>query len=142
MNKDRHSSDPLFPGFEPPGPPEVLQRRVLREAAAAFSSDSAPDRWTRIWESPVARLAWALSVLVLVACHIAVTPLGSGRTRTEHASSAGLETGRENELLETVAIPRLDVDATPCGGDRYSRMLCRMEADENDTGASQKESES
>lgn len=62
----------LFDGLEVPAPPPHLRARVL-EAARADKTETV-DVWTRIWNIRGLRLAWAASVLLLLAGHVLVVP--------------------------------------------------------------------
>ncbi len=62
-----------FRGFEPPEPPPGLREAALRAGRREFASSvPAPDIWTRLHRSRAARLAWAASVVLLAALHLAL----------------------------------------------------------------------
>lgn len=65
----------LFEGLESPAPPPQLRSRVL--AAARELKTEKPDLWTRIWNQPGLRLAWAAAVVLLLAGHVLVIPRDS-----------------------------------------------------------------
>jgi hypothetical protein len=62
----------LMGGLEPPQPPPELRARVL---AAARNAEAAPDFWMRLWNHGGLRMAWAASVVLLLAGHVLI---GSG----------------------------------------------------------------
>jgi hypothetical protein len=68
MSDDR--LDVIFTGLEPPPPPAHLREASLRAARAAFAEAPVPDVWTRLVRSPAARIAWAASVMLLVAANL------------------------------------------------------------------------
>jgi hypothetical protein len=64
----------LMDGLEPPQPPPELRARVL---AAARSAKTAPDVWSRIWNHGGLRMAWAASLVMLLAGHVLIG-IGTG----------------------------------------------------------------
>ncbi len=68
-------NDTPLRGFEPPEPPPGLREAALqagRRGFAAVPAVRAPDVWTRLYRSRPARLAWAASVILLGALHLAL----------------------------------------------------------------------
>jgi hypothetical protein len=61
-----------FSGFEPPEPPPGLREAALRAGRRELASVPAPDLWTRLYRNRAARLAWAASVVLLAALHLAL----------------------------------------------------------------------
>ena len=70
---DDQMAERLFEGLGPPQPPPELRERVLIEAQGRSAVVPHPDAWTRIWENSWLRLAWAASVLLLLAGNIVFT---------------------------------------------------------------------
>ena len=71
---DDQLAERLFGGIGPPQPPPELRERVLREAQVHSTVVPLPDAWTRIWYNSWLRLAWAASVLALLAGNIVLLP--------------------------------------------------------------------
>lgn len=72
----------LMEGLEPPQPPPELRSKALAAARGKLTGEAAPDVWSRIWIHRGLRLAWAATVVVLLAGHVLATyspvgPLGS-----------------------------------------------------------------
>ena len=74
--------DRLMEGLVPPKPPPELRSKTLSAARMQLAGEAAPDMWSRIWNHRGLRLAWAASVVVLLAGHILATysPAGSLRS--------------------------------------------------------------
>lgn len=106
--------DPLA-GLSPPSAPPELKARVLAATRSALREPPPPvDLLNRIWESRPLRLAWAASVLLLLAGHALVPRSPAAPPVTPPpaavARSAG---GAEAELAAIGRLPRLDLDARP-----------------------------
>jgi hypothetical protein len=71
---DDHYGERIFEGLGPPQPPPELRERVIMDAQGHSAVAPLPDAWTRIWEDSWLRLAWAASVLLLLAGNLVVTP--------------------------------------------------------------------
>jgi len=97
-----NTEDPLR-GFTPPAPPDGLREAALRAARAALASP-APDVWTRLYLSPVARAAWAASVLLLLAAQLLVPS-----RRPESVARAARRS--DSEIAAVTRLPRIDRDA-------------------------------
>ena len=65
-------NDSPLHGFGPPAPPPGLREEALGAARASFTRAPATDPWTRLYRSRPARLAWAASVVLLAALHLAL----------------------------------------------------------------------
>ena len=115
MTDDRPRG-PLFPGLRPPAPPPELRRKVLRTAAEALAAEPTRDIWTRVWESRPLRLAWAASVLILLAGHLLVSAHAPwrGAARSHPSAETSREAGRE--LATVVTLPPIDETAEPLAG--------------------------
>jgi hypothetical protein len=111
----------LLAGLSPPEPPPGLQERTLRGARQVLTREAARDVWTRIWESRPLRIAWAVSVVVLVLCHFSITELRSvsGKAGTQ---TAGVARDGNGELAAIARLPRLDGNARPLLGARAYRL--------------------
>lgn len=116
MNEKRRTpADPLT-GFVPPGAPPELKARVLTASRAAFlAGPGRPDRWSLLWESRPLRLAWAATLLLLLAGHAVL--VGPDRPRAESAAVplSLSASGADDELVAIGRLPRLDPDAQPLG---------------------------
>lgn len=68
----------LFAGLEPASPPTGTRDRALAAARAAeVGAVVAEDRWTRLWQSRPARLAWAATVVALLLAHAVLSIAGA-----------------------------------------------------------------
>lgn len=116
MNEKRRTpADPLT-GLVPPGAPPELKARVLAASRAALlARPERPDRWNLLWESRPLRLAWAASLLLLLAGHAVL--VGPDRPRAEAAALplSRSASGADDELAAIGRLPRLDPDARPVG---------------------------
>ena len=115
MRDDKDKVEELLSGLRPPEPPRALEARVLRGAREALAREAGRDLWTRMWESRPLRLAWGISVSVLVICHIGITVVRPA------PSPAGGQTARaaregNGELAAIERLPRLDENAQPLLG--------------------------
>lgn len=68
----------MIEGLEPPQPPPGLRAKALAAARGRIAAGAAPDVWSRIWSHRGLRIAWAASVVLLLAGHVLVTlsPVG------------------------------------------------------------------
>ena len=109
------SADPLA-GLAPPGAPPELKERVLAASRAALlSAPARPDRWNLLWESRPLRLAWAASVLLLLAGHIVVVRPSRPKDETAAVPLSRAAGEADAELAAISCLPRLDPDALPIG---------------------------
>jgi hypothetical protein len=69
----------LLEGLEPPQPPPELRSKTLSAARQRMAGEAAPDVWSRIWNHRALRLAWAATVVVLLAGHVLATNSSVGR---------------------------------------------------------------
>jgi hypothetical protein len=71
--------DRMMGGLEPPQPPPELRSKTLAAARERLTGEAAPDMWSRIWSHRGLRLAWAATVVLLLAGHTLATlsPIGS-----------------------------------------------------------------
>ena len=114
---DDHTADRLFEGMGPPQPPPDLRERVMREAQRHSAVVPLPDAWTRIWENPWLRLAWAATVLLLLAGNLVLAPQKSEQT------TMVAETFADEEIAEFLRPMTIAETVTPIfgrsGGDRH-----------------------
>jgi hypothetical protein len=68
----------LFEGLDPAPPPSELRSKALQAARARAAAEPDEDLWSRLWNHRGLRLAWAATILVLLAGHLAVSPPGLG----------------------------------------------------------------
>lgn len=108
---------PIFPGLEPPGPPDPLRDRVLQAAQQALDSSPATDIWTRLWQSRLLRLAWGTCVLVLIVGNVALPPRPRLAIGTETMLLARLAEDADSELAEIARLPRLLEEAMAIFGE-------------------------
>jgi len=84
MKPDEKDSvaDRFFDGLEPPEPPLQLRSRTLAVARERLAGKASLDVWSRIWNHREIRLAWAASVVLLLAGHLLATlfPIGTVST--------------------------------------------------------------
>lgn len=117
MNEKRPApADPLA-GFAPPGAPPELKARVLAASRAALlDGPVSRDRWALLWENRPLRLAWAASLLLLLAGHAVL--LAPGRPQGEAAALplSRSVSGADAELAAIGRLPRLDPEARSIGG--------------------------
>jgi hypothetical protein len=105
------SPPPPLGGLQPPEPPRELRGRVLDGARTAYLSESRPDLWSRIWSSRGLRLAWAATVVGLLAANVALSlrsPRTTSRTPLPVVWLAD-ETGG-GELAAVAALPAISLD--------------------------------
>jgi hypothetical protein len=107
--KTRKQVGPPFPGLEVPGPPAALRESVLGKARQALARAPGLDPWTRLWESRVARLAWAACVVGLLAAHLAIGPVR--KTRGDRSPVAlQVRPAADDEVNQLARLPRLRLD--------------------------------
>jgi len=108
MNRD--DKDP-FAGLGRPRAPEGLRGRALEAAREAM--DAPPVTiWETVWDSPVARLALAASLVALIAGHILLGAFpipGSGRVVQAEMEMRG----PEPEVMAVAAMPRIRLEPAP-----------------------------
>ena len=111
MKPDDRNADVerLLNGLQPPQPPPELRARVL---AAARETEAAPHVWSKLWNHSGLRLAWATSVVLLLAGHILV---GTGNGPAADPSLAA-EDRIDEYFVEFVRPARISDDAKPIVG--------------------------
>lgn len=67
----------MLDGLVPPQPPPDLRSKVLAAARQRMDPETVPDVWSRVWNNRGLRLAWAASLVLLLAAHVLVGT-GSG----------------------------------------------------------------
>jgi hypothetical protein len=109
------SANPLT-GLAPPGVPPELKARVLAASRAALLAEpSRPDRWSVLWASRPLRLAWAASVLLLLAGHAVLVRPDSPQNQAAAPAVSRSVNEADAELAAIGHLPRLDPDARPLG---------------------------
>ena len=88
---------------------EAILAGIRAGLAEAEGGDAAPDRWTRIWESRTARLAWAASIGVLIFGHLVIGGSVSAGP-AEPAFPLAAAAGSNDELSEIIGLQRMSVD--------------------------------
>jgi hypothetical protein len=108
-------NDTPLHGFEPPPPPPGLREAALRAARERLTEDLLPDVWTRVIRSRATRLAWAASVVLLTAAHLALP-----RSRQEGPHSVTVTAPLlEPEVRAIAKLPRIDEQSyAACSGER------------------------
>jgi hypothetical protein len=109
-----HHLDRLLDELEPPAPPQSLRAKAIAAARNAAVVEPQLDLWSAIWNSPALRLAWAASVVALVAGHLLVWP-GNGvapNTNRQLTASNGVDT----HLVEFLRPVRIATGARPMVG--------------------------
>ncbi len=104
-----HRRNPVSGKMVPPGPPPGLKGRAVAAAREAMNRGEEPDVWMRIWGSRPVRLAWAVSVGVLLFGHLLIggaTPAGSDGPAFPLAAVVGTD----DELAEIIGLQRVTVD--------------------------------
>jgi hypothetical protein len=110
MSKEAPFIDSLVGDLETPEPPPALKSMVLQATAEVLNRPPAPDIWTRIWESRPLRLAWAATISLLIAGHLAVTAVQQPEPAAMTVSNL---TEVDQELVEISDLPRLCLAARP-----------------------------
>ena len=105
------SANPLG-GLAPPGAPPELRARVLAASRVALRAEpSRPDRWSLLWASRPLRLAWAASVLLLLAGHAVLVRPSHPRIEAAALPLSRSVSDADTELAAIGRLPRLDPDA-------------------------------
>jgi hypothetical protein len=116
MNEDRGTPADPFAGLAPPPAPSDLRERVLAASRAALiAGPPRPDRWRLVWESRPLRLAWAASLLLLLAGHAVLVDPARPRATAAALPLSRSVTGADAELAAIGRLPRLDPDARSLG---------------------------
>ncbi|MCG6947751.1 MAG: hypothetical protein LJE93_02395 [Acidobacteria bacterium] len=103
----------LFEGLETPEPPPHLRARVL--AAARDTATGTPDVWSRIWHHRGLRLAWAATVVLLLAGHLLTLP-GNGSGARPIDPNLMVENRPDEFLVEFLRPVRIAEDVHPMVG--------------------------
>jgi len=106
--------DRLIEGLEPPRAPTGLRTRVLAAARDHMETTSS-NRWSRIWSHRGIRLAWAATVVLLLAGHAIVVPRkGAVFTRVNPALVA--ETSVDEQFADILRPVRISANVQPIVG--------------------------
>jgi len=84
-------------------------------AAAGEMKMEAPDLWTRLWNQPGLRLAWAAAVVLLLAGHVLLVP-GNGAGIPGVDSNLMAENRVDEHLVEFLRPMRISDDVRPIIG--------------------------
>jgi len=104
-------ADPLA-GLAPPGAPPELKAKVLAASRAALlTAPARPDRWSLLWTSRPLRLAWAASLLLLLAGHVVLVRPNHPRAEAAARPLSRSVSDADAELAAIGRLPRLDPDA-------------------------------
>lgn len=104
----------LFAGLVRPQPPDELAGPALAAASRALAEPPANDIWDRIWFSRPLRLAWAATLILLLAGHLMVSLTGVAGPDPSPAPIAALG-GIEPELAQVASVPTINLSATSWG---------------------------
>lgn len=114
-NKREPMVERLFEDFEPPQPPPGLRSKALDAARDRFAAEQSPDMWSRLWNHRGLRLAWAASVVLLLAAHVMTSSPGFGLPGT--AEPALRADNRADEYLAGMLRPvRISENVLPIVG--------------------------
>jgi len=106
--------DRLIEGLEPPRVPTGLRARVLAAARDHMETKS-PDQWSRIWRHRGIRLAWAATVVLLLAGHAIIAPRkGAVSSRVNPALAA--ETRVDEQFADILRPVRISANVQPIVG--------------------------
>lgn len=106
--------DRLIEGLEPPRAPTGLRTRVLA-AARDHMETTSRDPWSRIWRHRGIRLAWAATVVLLLAGHAIVAPRkGAVSSRVNPALAA--EARVDEQLVDILRPVRISENVRPIVG--------------------------
>ncbi|MCP4901299.1 MAG: hypothetical protein GY906_30385 [bacterium] len=81
MNTSDERESRLFASLAPPKPPSDLRNRTLTAMQDSIESgrdESHSDIWERIWSNTRLRWAWATTIGLLIAAHLAIPISGNG----------------------------------------------------------------
>lgn len=119
----------LSGGMEPPELPSDLQERVLAPARAALSREAARDWWYVLYAHRGLRVAWAVTIAVLVFGHLAVSVL-----RHPAVSRPSQLTAQVGEVTRdsTRDLPELRLGVRAAGWDRDEAALAWNEKVNNE----------
>jgi hypothetical protein len=126
MNDNSRSVEKLLAVLHPPEPPPGLQEKTLRGAREGLAREAGRDAWTRIWESRPLRVAWGLSVVVLVICNLGIGELRPARGVAGAPAARSARDG--NGQIGLGRLPRLDENVRPLIGATTYRLIEQSEA--------------
>jgi len=113
-NQEERELERLLPGLEPPPPPGALRVRAVAAARERMAAAPAPDLWWKIWNHRGLRLAWAATVVLLLAAHALVSPgLGSAFTANQPVLA---NDQRDEQFLDILRQVQINADAHPSIG--------------------------
>ena len=106
--------DRLIEGLEPARPPADLRSRTLAAARDQMETTFS-DRWSSIWSHRGIRLAWAATVVLLLAGHVIVAP-GKGAVFTRVNPASVAETRVDEQFADILRPVRISANVQPIVG--------------------------
>jgi hypothetical protein len=104
----------LIEGLEPAGPPLTLRSRVLEAARERLETES-PDVWYRIWDHRGIRLAWAATVLLLLAGNVLLTQ-NTGASVSQIDPALVAENSVDEQFADILRLVRISANVQPIVG--------------------------
>jgi hypothetical protein len=104
----------LLAGLEPAMPPDDLRSRALAAARTAMAREvERVDLWSQLWSSQPLRLAWATTMVALIAGHVMLSV--PNRTPKTAPDAPFLVAGifHEKELADLARLPRIVANQLP-----------------------------
>jgi hypothetical protein len=95
--------DELLRALRPSSAPEELRPRTLGRALRSWDEAPVGNLWQRLWESGPLRLAWATTVIALIAANLGLPARGRQATAGAGAATAMAP----GELRDVVELPRV-----------------------------------
>ena len=106
--------DRLIEGLEPPRAPTDLRTRVLAAARERLETES-PDVWSRIWDHRGIRLAWAATVVLLLAGNVLLTQ-NTGSIESQIDPALVAETRVDEQFADILRPVRISANVQPIVG--------------------------
>lgn len=114
-SQERLDDESPLRGLDPPHPPRELRARVLDAARTGARVGPAADAWSRLWHSRSLRLAWAGTVLLLLAGHAAVS-LDRSAVRAAFRPDRVAERRVDEQLVDLLRPVRISEGVQPIVG--------------------------
>ena len=106
--------DRLIEGLEPARPPLTLRSRVLEAARERLETES-PNVWSRIWYHRGIRLAWAATVVLLLAGNALLTQ-NTGAIVRQIDPALVAETSVDEQFADILRPVRISANVQPIVG--------------------------